>query len=175
MARPVQSQAHEGGLRRCSTGRVCCVLSVSVWWRSAPPLPADRVHLYLTILGQFLPTPSNEKETKLINDGDCGFWLRNIIRGANSCLLLSHQEDFGSRDRRTQTEMTHLNWTEECLHKSLFGRTVEVKIIVTIKIKFAYLIIIASRSVPWYHQHIMWLSDYNFIWSQNVLLLKFLS
>ena len=91
MARPVQSQALEGGLRRCTTGRVCCVLSVSVWWRSAPPLPADRVHLYLTILGQFLPTPSNEKETKLINDGDCGFWLRNIIRGANSCLLLSHQ------------------------------------------------------------------------------------
>ena len=83
----------------CYRPGVLCAVSQCV-------LPADRVHLYLTILGQFLPTPSNEKETKLINDGDCGFWLRNIIRGANSCLLLSHQEDFGSRDRLTDRNDT---------------------------------------------------------------------
>ena len=88
-------------------------------------LPADRVHLHLTILGQFLPTPSNEEETKLINDGDCGFWLQNIIRGANSCLLLSHQVSGGTMGRCIgQTEIKHLNWTEECLHKSLFEGTI---------------------------------------------------
>ena len=71
-------------------------------------LPADRVHLHLTILGQFLPTPSNEEETKLINDGDCGFWLQNIIRGANSCLLLSHQVS-GGADRTDRNKTFELD------------------------------------------------------------------
>ena len=80
-------------------------------------LPADRVHLHLTILGQFLPTPSNEEETKLINDGDCGFWLQNIIRGANSCMLLSHQVSGGTMGR--EIGQTDRNKTFELDRKML--------------------------------------------------------